>query len=128
MTKRLVTAEDLIEAAERNGYKQSKNGWFKYEHGIATGNSYGTPKNLIVEACFMGQVAINLGVDYGDLKYELDIGFNDLGSDIIRWNDGLKQSYGQILSKFKNRVEKTRSFKPVKIDKKKYNAKRKDEL
>lgn len=57
---RTVTVADIIDAMERNGYKQIQGAFIKYD-----------VKNDTYVGCAIGQAAINLGSHWDDISYEL---------------------------------------------------------
>lgn len=57
MTTKTVTPEDIIKAAEENGYTWNRTGWF--------GRDYNSQE--IISACVLGQVALNLEIDHSEL-------------------------------------------------------------
>jgi hypothetical protein len=95
----IVTIEELIEAAETNGYVHSRGHWFADSQGQVL-HKY-SKDHPIEQACFMGQIALNLGVHHSDLHSKLNHYFDGLGADIIYWNDSKELEYEDILSRFK---------------------------
>jgi len=91
-----ISRKKLIEAARKDGFVHARGSWFV---GKDAGLEY-SQNNPIVQACFIGQMAINLSVDAVALKEALDYKYNDIGYQIINWNDEDMLSYKQILEKF----------------------------
>jgi hypothetical protein len=60
-TKTTITVSEVIDAIEKNGYKQVKGTW--------VGND---PITGEIVGCAIGQGAINAGLDYSDLTRELN--------------------------------------------------------
>jgi hypothetical protein len=115
-----VTIEELIAAAEANGYEHIRHAWFRDETGNSTGGY--SQQNTIVKACFMGQVALNLGVEADSLLLALNKHFAGLGNNIITWNDFNALPYKDILGKFKNRLKSDKSI-PTSISLKSFKYK-----
>lgn len=140
-----VTVDEIIEAAEKNGYIHCRHGWFKDirgSHPVQFLNTVGKELNPIVEACILGQVAINLGVEYNSLENELnDLGRVNsnwlkaqtgdkapwpIGSAAIQYNDGSQLSYNQIARKLIGWLEPYRG-KTLVMEEATYHARRKGE-
>lgn len=86
-----VTLATVARAIRKNGWKQVTGEFIKKENG------------KVVGACALGQAALNLGVEGNDLLEALnDFDENELGAQIIEWNDTNKWTLAQIA----DRIEK----------------------
>lgn len=145
-----VSVDEVIEAANKNGYIHCRNGWFKDDFGFSSSTTIdttGNEDNPIVQACILGQVAINLGVDFLSLEEELNalgtvnnpwlkkqareagyIAGLDYGiaAAAIEYNDNSKRSYNEIARKLIDWLEPYRG-KTLNMIPAKYIAKRKEE-
>jgi len=94
METKKVTLLEIAEAMQKNGYKKGK-------------RSYVQGAGDKIEACAIGQAALNLGVDPHNLEAELNrievFGLNsllgvslNLGASIIQMNDSTDMSVGEI--------------------------------
>lgn len=105
---RTFTVSQLTESIRKNGIPQTKMSWWKGHNGVSVSSSgkfdgLGQETEAIYtvgSACAMGQAAVNLGVDYGSLDYQLGrLRLGDglsLGGIITRLNDVDSYTYQQI--------------------------------
>ncbi len=115
-----VSAEDIIKAMEENGYKWKRGGWFETTYR-RNPNSYESYDKVFIGGCIMGQAALNLNMDSGQLTSILERVKYDLSSQIIEWNDDRKDlTYNDILRNIKNSLV----FIPKEALTKKYRVKK----
>lgn len=99
-----VTIEQIIEAAEQNGFEWTQAKFFN-------------DKGDITQACVLGQVALNLDLSAVSLLNSLNRECSYIGNEIFRYNDYEAKTYAgavkglkKYLAPFKGReIEVTRS-------------------
>lgn len=90
-----VTVADILDAMERNGFRQARNGeWINY-------NKDGSVRS----ACAMGQAVINLGIDLSSFQRALvwNDDLQDLKISIIDLNDSELKSCEVIATEMRKR-------------------------
>lgn len=125
-----VTQEELLEAAKKNGFEHVAGYWFRsnnYNAYDSDARVVGRKDEPITAACFMGQVAINLGVEGNSLFHALNEHFARLGDNIVYWNDSEQNSYDKIYERVAEQISAFPLSKPLELRKAKYYAKRKGE-
>lgn len=124
--KKRITPKQMINAAKKNGYKLSRSAWFRGKGGFIQVD-LNEKKHPIYEACFMGQISINLGVKHTDLMIALNEHYGELEQDILRWNDEENISYEEMLKRFTAVVTEYegRAPKSMTMQVEEYNAVRK---
>lgn len=145
MTTREVSVDEIIEAAEKNGFIHCRGAWMFSTYPSINNNhdwlKAGDKGRPITSACIMGQVALNLGVEPTSLENALDTikivtnswlkhhtGHSTLGvaNAAINYNDHTKLSYNKIAEKVRAWLEPHRG-KTFTLTEEKLFAKRKNE-
>lgn len=128
MTTREVSVDEIIEAAEKDGFIHCRGKWWTstYPSFEETPTGYikwltvGDIERPITTACILGQIAINLQVTDGDLEASLNQlrikstlwlerqGYNQevgVGQAAIAYNDYTQLSYKEIAKKVRAWLE-----------------------
>lgn len=96
-----VTLEEVAAAIEKNGLIWARGTFLRYEIDEDTGEEYP------VAACALGQAAYNLGVDYADLDFKLNMLMpgKRLSSKITNYNDRDAGDYQDVVKYSKALLE-----------------------